>query len=215
MNFVADIPRGGEWSRSETSPFWVRYFMSTAVSIPPIITLRAHSIAPAIGGDRTDLRPPGVPALITRRWRAFPAQRPLFHCRSLARPVMLAPPGKPKRRKRARALHKAHSSPANLPASSFNPASMRSATERTQYCTPDLTEASGSHHHASLCIAAYGFLILERSAFPPSARWRREKPALSGRSRSSRTPNSSRTPRGQLDRDDAQAIDDRPSSLSD
>src|SRR5271166_5126315 len=27
----------------------------------------------------------------------------------------------------------------------------------------------GFHHHASLCIAAYGFLILERSAFPPSA----------------------------------------------
>jgi SRSO17 transposase len=36
----------------------------------------------------------------------------------------------------------------------------------------------GFHHHASLCIAAYRFLILERSAFPPSARWRREKPAL-------------------------------------
>jgi hypothetical protein len=25
----------------------------------------------------------------------------------------------------------------------------------------------GFHHHASLCIAAYAFLILERSAFPP------------------------------------------------
>ena len=50
--------------------------------------------------------------------------------------------------------------------------------------------------------------------FPPSARWRREKPALSGRSRSSRTPNSSRTPRGQLDRDDVQAIDDRPSKIA-
>ena len=46
----------------------------------------------------------------------------------------------------------------------------------------------GFHHHASLCIAAYGFLILERSAFPPSARWRREKPALSGRSRSDAPP---------------------------
>jgi SRSO17 transposase len=67
----------------------------------------------------------------------------------------------------------------------------------------------GFHHHASLCIAAYGFLILERSAFPPSARWRREKPALSSRSRSSRAPDPPRTPRGQLDRDDAQAIDDR------
>jgi SRSO17 transposase len=30
----------------------------------------------------------------------------------------------------------------------------------------------GFHHHATLCIASYGFLILERAAFPPSAvRW--------------------------------------------
>jgi SRSO17 transposase len=28
----------------------------------------------------------------------------------------------------------------------------------------------GFHHHATLCIAAYGFLIAERSCFPPSAR---------------------------------------------
>ncbi len=27
----------------------------------------------------------------------------------------------------------------------------------------------GFHHHASLCIAAYGFLIAERAAIPPSA----------------------------------------------
>ena len=27
----------------------------------------------------------------------------------------------------------------------------------------------GFHHHATLCIAAYGFLICERAAFPPSA----------------------------------------------
>ena len=53
----------------------------------------------------------------------------------------------------------------------------------------------GFHHHASLCIAAYGFLILERSAFPPSARWRREKPALSGRTRSSRAADPSRKTR--------------------
>ena len=71
----------------------------------------------------------------------------------------------------------------------------------------------GFHHHASLCIAAYGFLILERSAFPPSARWRREKPALSGRSRSSRAADPSRTPRGELDRHDAQATDDRPREI--
>lgn len=71
----------------------------------------------------------------------------------------------------------------------------------------------GFHHHASLCIAAYGFLILERSAFPPSAPWRREKPALSGRSRSSRASDPSRTPCAQLDRDDAQATDDRPGKI--
>ena len=28
----------------------------------------------------------------------------------------------------------------------------------------------GFHHHATLCIAAYGFLVLERTRFPPSAR---------------------------------------------
>ena len=71
----------------------------------------------------------------------------------------------------------------------------------------------GFHHHASLCIAAYGFLILERSAFPPSARWRREKPALSGRSRSERAPDPSRASRGEFDRDDAQATDDRPGEV--
>ena len=26
----------------------------------------------------------------------------------------------------------------------------------------------GFHHHATLCIAAYGFLVSERAAFPPS-----------------------------------------------
>jgi len=72
----------------------------------------------------------------------------------------------------------------------------------------------GFHHHASLCIAAYGFLIIERSAFPPSARWRREKPALSGRSRSPRAANPSRTPRGQLDCDGAKEIDDRPRKVA-
>jgi SRSO17 transposase len=30
----------------------------------------------------------------------------------------------------------------------------------------------GFHHHATLCIAAYGFLISERSAFPPSTKRR-------------------------------------------
>lgn len=30
-------------------------------------------------------------------------------------------------------------------------------------------EWRGFHHHATLCIAAYGFLVAERGAFPPSA----------------------------------------------
>ena len=72
----------------------------------------------------------------------------------------------------------------------------------------------GFHHHASLCIAAYGFLILERSALPPSGRWRREKPAVPGRTRSSRAANpSGKTPR-QLDRHDAQAVGDRPRQIA-
>ena len=72
----------------------------------------------------------------------------------------------------------------------------------------------GFHHHASLCIAAYGFLILERSAFPPSARWRRQRPALSGRGRSSCAADPSRKTRGQLDRHDAKAFDDRPRKIA-
>lgn len=39
----------------------------------------------------------------------------------------------------------------------------------------------GFHHHATMCIAAYGFLVAERGAFPPSAprsRYLGEKPAL-------------------------------------
>ncbi len=29
----------------------------------------------------------------------------------------------------------------------------------------------GFHHHASLCVAAYGFLVAERCLFPPQARF--------------------------------------------
>jgi SRSO17 transposase len=39
----------------------------------------------------------------------------------------------------------------------------------------------GFHHHATLCIAAYGFLISERETIPPSgtsAPWRFKKPAI-------------------------------------
>ena len=51
----------------------VRYFMSTDVTIPPTISVRAHSIPPTIGGDRNDLSLPEVAALIRRYWRALPA----------------------------------------------------------------------------------------------------------------------------------------------
>src|SRR5271156_3376478 len=59
----------------------VRYFMSAAVTIPPTITVRAQSFMPTIGGDRNDLSPPEVAALIRRYWRALPAH---------ARPVSLS-----------------------------------------------------------------------------------------------------------------------------
>jgi len=39
----------------------------------------------------------------------------------------------------------------------------------------------GFHHHASLCIAAYGFLVAERCLFPPQRRFTRQRfaaPAL-------------------------------------
>ena len=41
----------------------------------------------------------------------------------------------------------------------------------------------GFHHHATLCIAAYGFLIRERAAFSPSAAAQRQKPRLPDRPR--------------------------------
>jgi SRSO17 transposase len=36
----------------------------------------------------------------------------------------------------------------------------------------------GFHHHATLCIAAYGFLVRERSLFPPQGNGWRQAPAL-------------------------------------
>jgi SRSO17 transposase len=68
----------------------------------------------------------------------------------------------------------------------------------------------GFHHHASLCIAAYGFLLLERAAFPPSARRRGERPAVSGRARSSRPTDPSGTTRGKLNRNAAKTTVHRP-----
>jgi SRSO17 transposase len=64
----------------------------------------------------------------------------------------------------------------------------------------------GFHHHATLCIAAYGFLICERQMIPPSARGRidkRKAPRLHGRHQRTRAADPSRTPRRQLHRNNA------------
>ena len=62
----------------------------------------------------------------------------------------------------------------------------------------------GFHHHATLCIAAYGFLILERAAFPPSAGGGSRflaKPALSEGHRPRGAAASPGTPRPHLPHD--------------
>ena len=71
----------------------------------------------------------------------------------------------------------------------------------------------GFHHHATLCIAAYGFLISERATIPPSAsRSAGMFPELSAshgyRPRGSAT--TPRTPRPELDRHHAPASHRRP-----
>ncbi len=59
----------------------------------------------------------------------------------------------------------------------------------------------GFHHHATLCIAAYGFLIRERAALPPSEPRRREKPRLSNRPRPRGAADPTRAAYRKLDRD--------------
>lgn len=67
----------------------------------------------------------------------------------------------------------------------------------------------GFHHHATLCIAAYGFLICERAAIPPSAsRWR-QTPAISHRPPPGAAPLSARAPRPKLHRNDPKKADRR------
>ena len=67
----------------------VRYFMSTDVTIPPTISVRAHSIPPTIGGDRNDLSPP-------KSQRSSDAtgahMQALFRCRPLAKPFIFVKP---------------------------------------------------------------------------------------------------------------------------
>ena len=72
----------------------------------------------------------------------------------------------------------------------------------------------GFHHHATLCIAAYGFLIRERAAFPPSGPRQREGPGLSGRPRPRSAPDPARAPRRELDRHHAKATDRRPRQVA-
>jgi SRSO17 transposase len=59
----------------------------------------------------------------------------------------------------------------------------------------------GFHHHATLCIAAYGFLVCERAAIPPSAARKRQAPALPASSRPRTSADPTRTPRRKLHRD--------------
>ena len=70
----------------------------------------------------------------------------------------------------------------------------------------------GFHHHATLCIAAYGFLVSERERIPPSrpcCTTRFEKLAVPEGDRSGGSTAEDRTPRPQLDRNDAKKIDHR------
>jgi SRSO17 transposase len=73
----------------------------------------------------------------------------------------------------------------------------------------------GFHHHGTLCIAAYGFLISEQETIPPSGpgcSGRFEKPAVSGGYRPRGAAAAAATARPQLDRHHAPNVDrrDRP-----
>jgi hypothetical protein len=68
----------------------------------------------------------------------------------------------------------------------------------------------GFHHHATLCIAAYGFLICEREAIPPSASWQRKIPPLPKGFRPRGAADPTRTSRRKLDRDDQKTAHSRP-----
>jgi SRSO17 transposase len=62
---------------------------------------------------------------------------------------------------------------------------------------------TGFHHHGTLCIAAYGFLVSERETFPPSGPARAgslAKPALPDGYRPRGAPDPAAAPRAQLDR---------------
>ena len=71
----------------------------------------------------------------------------------------------------------------------------------------------GFHHHATLCIAAYGFLVSERETIPPSAlRCARlfKELAVSDGYRPRGSTSATRTSHPELNRDDAATTDRRP-----
>ena len=77
----------------------------------------------------------------------------------------------------------------------------------------------GLHHHGTLCIAAYGFLISERETIPPSGprfSGRLTKPVLPGDYRPRGAPDPAPASRPQLDRDRPSQIDrrDRPNAAT-
>ena len=77
----------------------------------------------------------------------------------------------------------------------------------------------GFHHHGTLCIAAYGFLISERETIPPSGprfSGKLTKPVLPGGYRPRGAPDPAPASRPQLDRDRPSQIDrrDRPNAAT-
>lgn len=75
----------------------------------------------------------------------------------------------------------------------------------------------GFHHHASLCIAAYGFLISQRETIPPSAPAKAQsgqKPLLPEGYRPRGSADQTRTARDKLDRNRPTTTDSRPQSQS-
>jgi len=68
----------------------------------------------------------------------------------------------------------------------------------------------GFHHHATLCITVYGFLISERETIPPSGphcAWRVKKPSIPDSYRPRGAPTPAPTSRAQLNRDAPSSVD--------
>lgn len=74
-------------------------------------------------------------------------------------------------------------------------------------------EGRGFHHHASLCIAAYGFLISQREAIPPSAPTKTSpEPAVPQGYRPHGSPHPTRATRAKFDRHRPKTLDRRTQS---